>query len=342
MTELVTELHTVEGKTASFPNFTDWVAGNLRQLEQKRPSDQELSMLSKDSRFSVEVSNWLGNAGVISASELELSLRSYSEEMKRRATGMGQSELYTELLKGCRSIKEINADNNREILDPAKLNMAELLVITRVLQHHNFSDSEAHSRQLYNKVRSIVDSSTETQKDKTSKGLSEEEMRQILNVERDYIRSKPVEDDPIFGGAPYEPIDLMNYRYELPPEIGSKFDAHGISKVSKAHQLRTLNTLLTDGIDPALPFHTLCLRDTDEKEDWGVGLGAKGPHADGAFIVVGKPNTFIRDSGIAGVIVNDDFYGAVSLLQKRFPNIRFIKAYQMKDKLREWLEEAQL
>ncbi|MCL5784072.1 MAG: hypothetical protein M1142_01800 [Patescibacteria group bacterium] len=163
--------------------------------------------------------------------------------------------------------------------------------------------------------------------------LTDEEIRRLSVDARNFVRNHPPETVQFGTGfemeAPYEPMELAFKRAEIDPEIGRRFDAHGIAKGGYADQLRALNFLLSKGIDPSRPFHSTRLRMLDEDEAAIAGaIGAAGPYDNGAFIVIGRPDQMLSD-GIEGVLVNEHFYGAIPTLQQRFPNVRFIKASEI-------------
>lgn len=119
--------------------------------------------------------------------------------------------------------------------------------------------------------------------------------------------------------------DAFIFLNNLPPEIGSKFDAHGLAKISVTDQLKQLNTLLTRGISKDKPFYTAPL---SVSLDVGSGIGTGGGHAyrDGSFIVVGDKSKLISENGIKHVIVNDAYYKIIDDLKQKFPEINFVRA----------------
>lgn len=120
--------------------------------------------------------------------------------------------------------------------------------------------------------------------------------------------------------------DAMVYLNNLPVEIGSKFDAHGIAKVSVTDQLRQLNRLLSEGIDTSKNFYTAPLA---APKGMGAAFGTAGSaYRDGSFILVGEKGKLIADKGIKHVIVNDAYYNIISDLQRKFPDVNFVKAEQ--------------
>lgn len=122
--------------------------------------------------------------------------------------------------------------------------------------------------------------------------------------------------------ANYDAFIFLN---NLSPEIGAKFDAHGLAKVSVTDQLKQLNKLLSKGIDNNKPFYTAPLA---TRNDVGSGLGTAGGHAyrDGSFIIVSDKSKKLCEDGIKHVIVNDAYYKIINDLQKKFPNINFVRA----------------
>lgn len=118
--------------------------------------------------------------------------------------------------------------------------------------------------------------------------------------------------------------DAMLHLNKLSPDIGSHYDAHGVAKISISDQLRQLNILLTKGIDPARPF---CTAPLVAPKGLGAGIGTSGGHAyrDGSFIITGAKGKTLAD-GIKHVIVNDAYYNIIDDLQRKFPNVNFVRA----------------
>ena len=119
-------------------------------------------------------------------------------------------------------------------------------------------------------------------------------------------------------------LDAYVYVAMLPENIGSKFDAHGIAKISVTDHLKQLNKLLTEGIDNTKSFYTAPLV---APKGVGAGIGTSGSaYRDGSFILVGDKGKLIEDSGIKHVIVNDSYYNIISDLQRKFPDVNFVRA----------------
>lgn len=149
---------------------------------------------------------------------------------------------------------------------------------------------------------------------KTSKGFSDDE----LNL----LYKKAFPNIKIPTDINCDAFVLLN---NLPPEVGSKFDAHGIAKISITDHLKQLNKLLSDGINPNKPFYTAPLV---AKGNVGAGIGTANGAAyrDGSFILVSGKSKKIGEDGIKHVIVNDAYYSIINDLQKKFPNINFVRA----------------
>jgi len=158
-------------------------------------------------------------------------------------------------------------------------------------------------------------------------------MIDVGTFRRNYKHESP---DDLFDGR-YDESTLMIGRESINPEVGKRFQAHGLAKGGMGDQVRSLNTLLFKGIDPERPFHSLPLRQTDEIEQAAGGLGAVGPFASGGFIVFSELDKSIKE-GIAGVLVNEHFYGAIPTLEKHFPGVKFIKADEAPQAMEDWVK----
>lgn len=126
-------------------------------------------------------------------------------------------------------------------------------------------------------------------------------------------------------------------------EIGQRFDAHGLAKMGLSTQLDQLLELLGKGIDPSREFHTAPLEvDPKNTKGAGAGLGTGGGSAykNGSFIVLSEIDSSLKKGGIKYVAVNDAYYDAVPRLQEVFPNVEFIRADQLPQRLREIVGEA--
>ncbi len=117
------------------------------------------------------------------------------------------------------------------------------------------------------------------------------------------------------------------YMHLIPGRIGEQFDAHGIAKSSIYDQLVQLNNLLTKGIDKTKNFYTAPLALPAEKAAGaGPGLGASTAYKDGSFVIVADKGKKLLDDGIKHVIVNDAYYNILPDLQRKFPDVNFVRA----------------
>lgn len=149
--------------------------------------------------------------------------------------------------------------------------------------------------------------------------LSNDEMEQLSNDAEEFINNL----NSIKGYA--FSLDLFKGRLNIDPNIGKRFDAHGIVQGTQHDMLEALQYLLVNGVDKNRPFYHLPLkRDPLTEHDNMIG-DAAGPYAHGAFIIVSKPDGSLSKDGVDSVIVNEQFYDAIPTLVKHFPHIYFIK-----------------
>ena len=220
----------------------------------------------------------------------------------KRAYPITQSGKSTMPLKGKFSLKNpyiLEAVPENKISELQIFEGKKLKTVCRILDDDNYPQILSRYRKL-----------------SSSKGFTDEEL-QLL-----YKKAFP--NIKIPTDVNYDAFVFLN---NLPPEIGSKFDAHGLAKIGVADQLKQLNTLLSKGIDKNKPFYTAPLV-VKNSAGAGAGLGTGGGHAyrDGSFIVVGEPSKLIEESGIKHVIVNDAYYSIIKDLQQKFPQVSFVRA----------------
>jgi hypothetical protein len=125
---------------------------------------------------------------------------------------------------------------------------------------------------------------------------------------------------------------LDNALDNISPEVGRKFDGHGMRKGGVEGQLRALDGLLTEGADPTRVLYTARVRGAEEAAG---AVGAERPFTDGGFILLGPPGGTIHEHGIKSVIVNDHLTDAIPRLQKLYPNVEFIRAEDAPHRLAE-------
>ncbi len=178
-------------------------------------------------------------------------------------------------------------------------NGKKLKTVCSILDNDNYIDIKNRYKKLLPEI---------------SKGFSDDELNSL------YKKAFPNIKIPTDVNC--DAFVLLN---NLSPEIGSKFDAHGIAKISITDHLRQLNKLLTDGINPDKPFYTAPLV---AKGNVGAGIGTANGSAyrDGSFILVSDKSNKLCKNGIKHVIVNDAYYNIISDLQKKFPNVNFVRA----------------
>jgi hypothetical protein len=158
---------------------------------------------------------------------------------------------------------------------------------------------------------------------------------------------RPTIDDKVLYSLSKDAVNhpnLENKRKQINPEIGFKFDGHGIDNDTShgdnqyTADLRGLIYLLQFGSDPDLPgLHSMNL----VPRDGAAAMGAAHPYTDGGFVVLGEYDKPLTDK-IAAVLVNPHFYHAIEKLEEAFPDIKFIKAEDLPDALYELVPEDDL
>lgn len=127
--------------------------------------------------------------------------------------------------------------------------------------------------------------------------------------------------------------DLSQALAAMPPEVGRRFDAHGIAK---GGEFASFINLLTKGVNPEKNFSTTNLMVNIEAGQ----VGAVNPYDDGGIIVIGPVNepkemnaerkgifdTRTSKTDIQYVALDQQYYFALPQLQEAFPNIKFVKA----------------
>ena len=163
-----------------------------------------------------------------------------------------------------------------------------------------------------------------------NQGLSDEDIKQINMSVRSYVDSQPPEITP-WAEIPYDPkTDMLIGLHNIPDEIGKRFDGHGIAKGFTGDQIVALNTLLTSGIDPNRPFHSMPLKGAEE---FAGAFGAGGPYP-GSFVILGEVDKQLID-GIKYVLTNSPFESSIPLLSEKFPQVEFIPVSMSAERLQE-------
>lgn len=128
-------------------------------------------------------------------------------------------------------------------------------------------------------------------------------------IKQDRERDKLLEK--LYGGKNLEE-SLKN----LPEDVGKQFSGHGMSK---GNGLQFLKKILENGIDSTRPFSEILLRGGE-----GAGITPDDrPYSDGAFIIVGHPNTSINKGGVKLILINWQFREAARLLAQQYPQYVF-------------------
>lgn len=185
-----------------------------------------------------------------------------------------------------------NAINSLNIFEGKKLK-----TVCRVLDSENSAQIMARYQKFCNR---------------SAKGFSDVELNTL--IKKAFPNGRPT----------WENCDAMFFLADLPADIGSKFDAHGLAGGHYVYEhLIQLNKLLTDGIDTSRRFHTAPLVNKYK----GVNLGTAGhAYREGSFIIVSGKSKTLMDGGIKHVIVNDAYYNIIKDLQQKFPDVGFVKA----------------
>ena len=105
----------------------------------------------------------------------------------------------------------------------------------------------------------------------------------------------------------------------LPKEVGLGYDAHGIA--GKQDPVAELDQLLKNGIQADRPFYTMSLVTSNEAAG---ALGADRPFTTGGLIVVSDYGKKLRESGIAYVLVGEEYSRAIDLFRGRYPSVTFV------------------
>ncbi len=180
----------------------------------------------------------------------------------------------------------------------------KLETVARILDDANYTD-------IYNRYFNLINKKTNF--------FTEEELSLLCQKAFGGKKLNPLNDN----------IDASIYLNSLDWRKAELFDAHGIAKDSIPQQLKQLNEILSNGIGKNRNFFTAPL-DVNPANARGVGAGigtAGGcAYRDGSFILVSDKRKTLKENGIKSVIVNDVYYNIIDDLQRKFPNIKFLRA----------------
>lgn len=141
----------------------------------------------------------------------------------------------------------------------------------------------------------------------------------IAVIERNANRMEVMHDVDGSGKGVSGQFDIS----ALPREVAQRFDAHGATSLDK------LIYLLTNGVDKSREFFTAQLNDGLNGDAQGVGLRTHVP-----FLVLGHPGKSIKNGGFGAVIVAGNYEAGIPLLQKHFPDVRFIPASEANERMK--------
>lgn len=338
-----------KNETIKMPALDQWVSENIRRLENGTPTSEQSRLMQKNARFCHKLAHHLLNESPkLGDAQIDTLLSRTLVTLQTKTKMLAGEEFIQALSVPCREWENILDKNtmiNFDQLDLDSLSLTELVATARVLGYRDLNGRFPRGNDLYKSrfmtkylelsfwLQDVIHQPRGLQK-----GLTEEEINNIAGYAGTYGQMHPTNRK----GFPriFTPLDLMVGLNELDPEIGKRFDSHGIAKEYTSDQINALNTILTTGIDTDRDFSTVPLKDTPEMQAlYAAGLGAPRPYAQGACIVIGSPDANILSEGVKGVILNDHIYPALPLFQKAFPDITFMRADEMGVVLKQWLEE---
>ncbi|MCP9494545.1 MAG: 2'-5' RNA ligase family protein [Pyrinomonadaceae bacterium MAG19_C2-C3] len=124
----------------------------------------------------------------------------------------------------------------------------------------------------------------------------------------------------------YEPN--MHFVENLPQssDVRKQYDVHSLIRGSYADRLNQLDALLVKGIDKSRSFDTVNLDDNGVSQNGGSGFMAGSP-----LVLISEPGKMLKESPVRTVIVNETMYDGIPELQKRYPDVRFVRGDQAGD-----------
>lgn len=102
------------------------------------------------------------------------------------------------------------------------------------------------------------------------------------------------------------------------PDVGEKFDAHGIAK---GDPVELLNNILVKGIDKDRTLYSTGFTRSNEAAG---AIGASYPKAEGGIIIVGDFDGRLTETGVKHVIVGEEYMKVVDLLRKKYPAVQIV------------------
>ena len=108
---------------------------------------------------------------------------------------------------------------------------------------------------------------------------------------------------------------------QMTPEVGMRFDAHGIA-VKSGSAVNELDALLTEGLHDNQTFYTMNF--IDGGVNLASTLGAAHPFTEGGLIVVSDVDTMINETGIKYVVVGEEYMNGMDILTSKYPDYTFV------------------
>jgi len=152
--------------------------------------------------------------------------------------------------------------------------------------------------------------------------LTEDEVRLIGLEAARFLKGDPSATFMALRYEEGENGEMIDLRID--PDVGQRFDGHGIRKGNEEQQLRSLMAFLDTGIDPDRPFHSGPLELPSEKRSPGMGTtGGTVDKETSGFIILGDIDKSLND-GIKHVIVTPAYHAHIERLRSAYPQVNFI------------------
>ena len=140
----------------------------------------------------------------------------------------------------------------------------------------------------------------------------------------------------------HEDMFMEAHLNEVPPEIGCRFQGHGISKGYFDSQAQQLDNLLTNGIDPNRVFYTAPYAFKDKKAGGAFGTAGGTCYKDGLFVVLGEIDDVDFEKGIKCVVVNKPLYDKIEKLSELYPDVIFVRMCEVADYMQQQVQKKDL
>lgn len=140
----------------------------------------------------------------------------------------------------------------------------------------------------------------------------------------------------------HEDMFVEAHLNEVPPEIGCRFQGHGISKGYFDSQVQQLDNLLTNGIDPNRVFYTAPYAFKDKRGGGAFGTAGGTCYKDGLFVVLGAIDDVDFKKGIQAVVVNKPLYDKIEKLSDLYPDVTFVRMCEVADYMSQQVQKKDL